>query len=300
MGTHPIFESDFDCLTDADRMDTFSSVEYDQRVNQHHQQLDYGVETNDSALFDNIINSYEKADNELGEQSFANFNEQAKEQEMHAMVPIEVNGGSGGGAIQGGEDHMGIKRTIDYLKGGPESPSASTYVKQETVTDSPPSTSWMSGLQGDGDEGGPVGSNSYHCDERNSSHDLDTSEKFVSNIIKKEPMDMSDIIHKRSKRGRKRKTTESDVDCGKLDRISDDYRRKRERNNIAVRKSRDKAKMRQQERESQLMNLSQENSALKDAVKRRNQDLERVKADYDKLKSYVHSLPANLVPSWMN
>ena len=47
-------------------MDTFSSVEYDQRVNQHHQQLDYGVETNDTALFDNIINSYEKADNELG------------------------------------------------------------------------------------------------------------------------------------------------------------------------------------------------------------------------------------------
>ena len=66
--------------------------------------------------------------------------------------------------------------------------------------------------------------------------------QFVSNIIKKEPMDMSDIIHKRSKRGRKRKTTESDVDCGKLDRISDDYRRKRERNNIAVRKSRDKGK----------------------------------------------------------
>lgn len=58
--------------------------------------------------------------------------------------------------------------------------------------------------------------------------------------------------------------------------------------------------MRQQERETQLMNLSQENSALKDAVKRRNQDLERVKADYDKLKSYVHSLPAHLVPSWMN
>ena len=52
--------------SDADRMDTFSSVEYDQRVNQHHQQLDYGVETNDTALFDNIINSYEKADNELG------------------------------------------------------------------------------------------------------------------------------------------------------------------------------------------------------------------------------------------
>lgn len=56
---------------------------------------------------------------------------------------------------------------------------------------------------------------------------------------------MSEIIQKRSKRGRKRKATDTNsndgqVDCGKLDRISDDYRRKRERNNIAVRKSRDK------------------------------------------------------------
>ena len=56
-------------------------------------------------------------------------------------------------------------------------------------------------------------------------------------------MDMSDIIQKRSKRGRKRKATEADLDVNKLDRISDDYRRKRERNNIAVRKSRDKGKL---------------------------------------------------------
>ena len=56
-------------------------------------------------------------------------------------------------------------------------------------------------------------------------------------------MDMSDIIQKRSKRGRKRKATEVDLDVNKLDRISDDYRRKRERNNIAVRKSRDKGKL---------------------------------------------------------
>ena len=54
---------------------------------------------------------------------------------------------------------------------------------------------------------------------------------------------MSDIIQKRSKRGRKRKATEVDLDVNKLDRISDDYRRKRERNNIAVRKSRDKGKL---------------------------------------------------------
>ena len=51
---------------------------------------------------------------------------------------------------------------------------------------------------------------------------------------------MTEFIQKRSKRGRKRKTNDGDVDVTKLDRISDDYRRKRERNNIAVRKSRDK------------------------------------------------------------
>ena len=46
------------------RMDTFSSVDYDQRSQMHHHH-DYGVETNDTALFDNIINSYEKSDHEL-------------------------------------------------------------------------------------------------------------------------------------------------------------------------------------------------------------------------------------------
>ena len=59
------------------------------------------------------------------------------------------------------------------------------------------------------------------------------------------------------------------------------------------------AKMRQQERENQLMSLSQENQALKDAVKRRNQEMDRLKADYDKLKNYVNSLPQHLVPSWI-
>ena len=46
------------------RMDTFSSVDYDQRSQMHHHH-DYGVETSDTALFDNIINSYEKSDHEL-------------------------------------------------------------------------------------------------------------------------------------------------------------------------------------------------------------------------------------------
>ena len=50
------------CLNLDERMDTFNS--YDQR-HHHHQNLDYGVDQNDSAIFDNIINSYEKADHEL-------------------------------------------------------------------------------------------------------------------------------------------------------------------------------------------------------------------------------------------
>ena len=56
----------FSNLTCSDeRMDTFNSVDYDQRHHHHHQNLDYGVDQNDSAIFDNIINSYEKADHEL-------------------------------------------------------------------------------------------------------------------------------------------------------------------------------------------------------------------------------------------
>ena len=57
--------------------------------------------------------------------------------------------------------------------------------------------------------------------------------------------------------------------------------------------------MRQQEREEKLTTLSQENNALKNAVKRRNQDLNSLKADYERLKCYVQSLPPHFVPSWL-
>ena len=50
--------------------------------------------------------------------------------------------------------------------------------------------------------------------------------------------------------------------------------------------------MRQQERETQLMNLSQENTTLKDALKRMGKENE-------KMKNYLHSLPAHLIPSWI-
>ena len=46
---------------------------------------------------------------------------------------------------------------------------------------------------------------------------------------------MSEIIRKRSNRGRKRKPDDLDIDA-----ISDEKRRKREHNNLAVRRSRDK------------------------------------------------------------
>ena len=75
-------------------MSTYSNGVYEDRSNQQQQQqLDYGV---DSALFDNIINSFES---NLA-QTFDSLNEPAKE---HAIVSV-VNGG--------GADQINIKRTI--------------------------------------------------------------------------------------------------------------------------------------------------------------------------------------------
>ena len=136
----------------------------------------------------------------------------------------------------------------------------------------------------------------------------------MSSIIEK-PTDLSDVPHKRSNRGRKRKACDVEVERRKLVDIEDEESRKRQYNNIAVRKSRDKgkcplrfqhiyywsdsARIRHQERDEKLMTLSQENNALKNAVKRRNQDLDALRADYERLKCYVQSLPPHLVPSWL-
>ena len=52
---------------------------------------------------------------------------------------------------------------------------------------------------------------------------------------------MKIIYKKRSKRGRKRKSTESENELTRAyDRENNEYKKKRLRNNIAVRKSRDK------------------------------------------------------------
>ena len=58
----------------------------------------------------------------------------------------------------------------------------------------------------------------------------------MASIIDK-PTYMSEIVRKRSNRGRKRKADDTDLDA-----IGDEERRKREYNNRAVRRSRDKGK----------------------------------------------------------
>ena len=66
----------------------------------------------------------------------------------------------------------------------------------------------------------------------------------MSEIIKSEPIDVDEFTQKRSKRGRKRKPTDCENDLSKqYDKESNEYKKKRIRNNIAVRKSRDKGKV---------------------------------------------------------
>nr|XP_056710897.1 CCAAT/enhancer-binding protein delta [Euleptes europaea] len=58
-----------------------------------------------------------------------------------------------------------------------------------------------------------------------------------------------------------------------VDRFSPEYRQRRERNNIAVRKSRDKAKRRNQEMQQKLLELSAENERLHNKVEQLTRDL---------------------------
>ncbi|NWH77878.1 CEBPD protein, partial [Piaya cayana] len=58
-----------------------------------------------------------------------------------------------------------------------------------------------------------------------------------------------------------------------VDRFSPEYRQRRERNNIAVRKSRDKAKRRNQEMQQKLLELSAENEKLHKKIEQLTRDL---------------------------
>ncbi|CAG5079491.1 Oidioi.mRNA.OKI2018_I69.PAR.g9265.t1.cds [Oikopleura dioica] len=129
---------------------------------------------------------------------------------------------------------------------------------------------------------------SSYAKSRNSSVDSDedyvpslsnTTKELVSNMIKSEPVDIEELTKKRSKRGRKRKSTESENELTRAyDRESNEYKKKRLRNNIAVRKSRDKAKQRQMEIQHKLMELAEENKSQKQVIA-------KLKEDFDKLES---------------
>ncbi|KAG7332559.1 hypothetical protein KOW79_004393 [Hemibagrus wyckioides] len=59
----------------------------------------------------------------------------------------------------------------------------------------------------------------------------------------------------------------------KLDKDSDEYRQRRERNNLAVRKSRDKAKMRNLETQHKVLELAAENERLQKRVEQLSREL---------------------------
>lgn len=62
-----------------------------------------------------------------------------------------------------------------------------------------------------------------------------------------------------------------------VDKNSDEYRRRRERNNIAVRKSREKAKMRSLDTERKVSQLTRENDGLRKRVEYLNKELHTMK-----------------------
>uniref|UniRef100_A0A674IH77 CCAAT enhancer binding protein delta n=1 Tax=Terrapene triunguis TaxID=2587831 RepID=A0A674IH77_9SAUR len=69
-----------------------------------------------------------------------------------------------------------------------------------------------------------------------------------------------------------------------VDRFSPEYRQRRERNNIAVRKSRDKAKRRNQEMQQKLLELSAENEKL-------HKKIEQLSRDLTSLRHFFKQLP---------
>ncbi|XP_048364360.1 CCAAT/enhancer-binding protein delta [Sphaerodactylus townsendi] len=70
-----------------------------------------------------------------------------------------------------------------------------------------------------------------------------------------------------------------------VDRFSPEYRQRRERNNIAVRKSRDKAKRRNQDMQQKLVELSAENERL-------HKKIEQLTRDLSSLRHFFKQLPS--------
>lgn len=90
-----------------------------------------------------------------------------------------------------------------------------------------------------------------------------------------------------------------------MDKDSDEYRRRRVRNNVAVRKSRDKAKKKQEETSQKVRDLSNENESLARQLDSVTQELTLLRSIFanlgvpiqqlvsDALQSATHSRPHN-------
>ncbi|CAG2164866.1 unnamed protein product [Oppiella nova] len=63
-----------------------------------------------------------------------------------------------------------------------------------------------------------------------------------------------------------------------VDKASDEYKKRRERNNIAVRKSREKAKIRSRETEKKVSELARENDTLRKKVDMLSKELNVLKS----------------------
>ncbi|XP_066538612.1 CCAAT/enhancer-binding protein delta [Hoplias malabaricus] len=68
-----------------------------------------------------------------------------------------------------------------------------------------------------------------------------------------------------------------------VDRLSPEYRQRRERNNIAVRKSRDKAKRRNMEMQHRLLELSADNERLRKSVEQLTRELASLRSFFKQL-----------------
>lgn len=68
-----------------------------------------------------------------------------------------------------------------------------------------------------------------------------------------------------------------------IDKSSVEYRVRRERNNVAVRKSRDKAKMRNAETQQKVIELSADNDRLRKRVEHLSRELETLRGIFRQL-----------------
>ncbi|XP_032816595.1 CCAAT/enhancer-binding protein delta-like [Petromyzon marinus] len=109
--------------------------------------------------------------------------------------------------------------------------------------------------------------------------------------MKREPGEVHGAcLSKQRQQQQQQQSSKSQKNCKKLlDKGSDEYRLRRERNNIAVRKSRDKAKRRSLETSSRAMELSNEN----DQLRRRIDELVR---ELGTLRALITRLPDSALP----